>query len=39
VIGFGDLALSTDVHPALTTVHLPLEEVIGQHGMRLLLVE
>jgi LacI family transcriptional regulator len=38
VVGFDDIALTTDVQPALTTVHLPLEE-IGQHGMRLLLDE
>jgi LacI family transcriptional regulator len=36
VVGFDDIALTSDVQPALTTVHLPLEE-IGQHGMRLLL--
>ena len=38
VVGFDDIALTTDVQPTLTTVHLPLEE-IGQHGMRLLLDE
>jgi LacI family transcriptional regulator len=36
VVGFDDIALTSDVQPALSTVHLPLEE-IGQHGMRLLL--
>jgi LacI family transcriptional regulator len=36
VVGFDDIALTIDVQPALSTVHLPLEE-IGQHGMRLLL--
>jgi LacI family transcriptional regulator len=36
VVGFDDIALTSDVQPTLTTVHLPLEE-IGQHGMRLLL--
>jgi LacI family transcriptional regulator len=38
VIGFDDIALTTDVQPALSTIHLPLEE-IGRHGMRLLLDE
>ncbi len=38
VVGFDDIALTRDVRPALTTVHLPLEE-IGEHGMRLLLDE
>jgi LacI family transcriptional regulator len=36
VVGFDDVPLTRDVQPALTTVHLPLEE-IGEHGMRLLL--
>jgi DNA-binding LacI/PurR family transcriptional regulator len=35
VVGFDDIALTTDVPPALTTVLLSLEQ-IGQHGMRLL---
>jgi Trk K+ transport system NAD-binding subunit len=38
VVGFDDIALTTDVQPALTTVYQPLEE-IGQHGMRLPLDE
>ncbi|GIH17562.1 LacI family DNA-binding transcriptional regulator [Rugosimonospora africana] len=38
VVGFDDIALTVDVQPALSTVHLPLEE-IGRHGMRLLLEE
>jgi LacI family transcriptional regulator len=38
VVGFDDIALTRDVRPALTTVHLPLEE-IGEHGMRFLLDE
>jgi LacI family transcriptional regulator len=38
VVGFDDIGLTVDVQPALTTVHLPLEE-IGQYGMRLLLDE
>jgi LacI family transcriptional regulator, galactose operon repressor len=36
VVGYDDIALTRDLRPALTTVHLPLEE-IGEHGMRLLL--
>jgi LacI family transcriptional regulator len=36
VLGFDDIALTTDVRPTLSTVHLPLEE-IGAQGMRLLL--
>jgi LacI family transcriptional regulator len=36
VIGFDDIALTVDVQPALSTVHLPLEE-IGREGMRMLL--
>jgi LacI family transcriptional regulator len=36
VVGFDDIPLTADVQPALSTVHLPLEE-IGRHGMRLLL--
>lgn len=36
VVGFDDIAFTSDLQPTLTTVHLPLEE-IGQHGMRLLL--
>ena len=38
VVGYDDIALTRDVRPALTTVHLPLEE-IGEHGMRFLLDE
>jgi LacI family transcriptional regulator len=38
VVGFDDIALTEDVQPPLTTVHLPLEE-IGEHGMRFLLDE
>ncbi len=38
VVGFDDIALTRDVRPALSTVHLPLEE-IGEHGMRFLLDE
>jgi LacI family transcriptional regulator len=36
VVGFDDVALTRDLCPSLTTVHLPLEE-IGEQGMRLLL--
>jgi LacI family transcriptional regulator len=36
VVGFDDVPLTRDLRPALTTVHLPLEE-IGEHGMRLVL--
>ncbi len=36
VVGFDDVALTAEVQPPLTTVHLPLEE-IGEHGMRFLL--
>jgi LacI family transcriptional regulator len=36
VVGFDDVPLTRDLHPPLTTVHLPLEE-IGEHGMRFLL--
>src|SRR5947207_5533527 len=36
VVGYDDIALTRDLRPALTTVHLPLDE-IGEHGMRLLL--
>jgi LacI family transcriptional regulator len=38
VVGFDDIAPTRDVRPALSTVHLPLEE-IGEHGMRFLLDE
>src|SRR6185295_17874078 len=38
VVGFDDIALTVDVRPQLTTVHLPLEE-IGARGMRFLLDE
>jgi len=38
VVGFDDIPLTRDVCPALTTVHLPLEE-IGEQGMRLLLAD
>jgi LacI family transcriptional regulator len=38
VVGFDDVPLTRDLHPPLTTVHLPLEE-IGEHGMRFLLDE
>jgi LacI family transcriptional regulator len=38
VVGFDDVPLTHDVRPALTTVHLPLEE-IGAQGMRFLLAE
>jgi LacI family transcriptional regulator len=38
LVGYDDIALTLDVRPALTTVHLPLEE-IGAHGMRFLLDE
>jgi LacI family transcriptional regulator len=36
VVGFDDVPLTRDLHPPLTTVHLPLEE-IGERGMRYLL--
>ena len=36
VIGFDDLPQAADLHPALTTVRLPLEE-IGERAMRLIL--
>jgi LacI family transcriptional regulator len=36
VVGYDDVPLTRDLLPALTTVHLPLEE-IGEQGMRLLL--
>jgi LacI family transcriptional regulator len=36
VVGYDDVPLTRDLVPALTTVHLPLEE-IGEQGMRLLL--
>lgn len=38
VVGYDDVPLTRDLAPALTTVHLPLEEV-GEQGMRLLLGE
>ncbi|GAA5197971.1 LacI family DNA-binding transcriptional regulator [Rugosimonospora acidiphila] len=38
VVGFDDIALTADVQPALSTIHLPLEE-IGRRGMELLLDE
>jgi LacI family transcriptional regulator len=38
VIGFDDLPQAIDLHPALTTVHLPLEE-IGERALRLILEE
>ena len=38
LVGYDDIPLTRDTYPALTTVHLPLEE-IGEHGMRLLLHE
>jgi len=38
VVGYDDIALTVDLRPALTTVHLPLEE-IGAYGMRFLLDE
>jgi LacI family transcriptional regulator len=38
VVGFDDIPLTRDVRPALTTIHLPLEEM-GEHGMRFLLDE
>ncbi len=38
VVGYDDVPLTRDLHPPLTTVHLPLEE-IGEHGMRLLLAD
>jgi LacI family transcriptional regulator len=36
VVGFDDIPLTRDLHPSLTSVHLPLEE-IGEHGMRFVL--
>jgi LacI family transcriptional regulator, galactose operon repressor len=36
VVGFDDIACTQDLHPPLTTVHLPLED-IGEQGMRFLL--
>src|SRR5262249_28425681 len=38
VIGFDDLPQAADLHPALTTVRLPLEE-IGERALRLILEE
>jgi LacI family transcriptional regulator len=38
VVGFDDIAPAQDVRPALSTVHLPLEEM-GAQGMRFLLDE
>jgi LacI family transcriptional regulator len=38
VVGFDDLPLAADLHPALTTVRLPLEEM-GERAMRLILEE
>jgi LacI family transcriptional regulator, galactose operon repressor len=36
VVGFDDVPLTRDLHPPLTTVHLPLDE-IGELGMRFLI--
>ncbi|MER7796247.1 LacI family DNA-binding transcriptional regulator [Microbacterium sp. NPDC096154] len=36
VVGFNDMPFAADVHPALTTVHVPLHD-IGVHAARLLL--
>lgn len=38
VVGFDDLPQAADLHPALTTVRLPLEE-IGERALRLIVAE